>query len=651
MRPASRLSFRIWAFKLLIFLLVLDTGQIVRAQGAPAVAPPPFPAVIPPAAVPANPAISITANQKVIQPMGGKLPISINLAVSEGNCDPSNPSKGISLVGTPPAPNYTLMVTGSGLTPTQQKPSKCMIVTNLTIDPNTPPGSYSVILLDGAGAPVASTDLAVLDLAASPIPPGLSPQVDVIWEVMSQNNCADVFGTRVAASLYCIQLKIGNNSGHPLQLAGIGFTNRLKDLTALQGPNVTLANSSYASTRAVLLHQEMWSTRNVLYHSLEGAGLIMAGFTPFFRAANPKANFATAVAIVSGPLLQAFNIIAPDPVISQLNNLDDQSFRDNIVIPNNAQIQTTVFVEKQAVTDALRNLQIQLTHAAVEARQSVGAEGQTKTSAQQLAEVNASVLTQLANSTTATVKNSSGPLFQFRGKHDPLLVELALGSVVVVGQEIEYLQRVQIQNNASGASAGAVAVTPASVSLSISSAANPTTQAFTAKVANDQNGAGVTWALSGANCQSAACGTLTAPTATTVTYTAPTTKPTPDNTVALTATSKADTTKSGTAVITVIPAAITVKVTPATPVGVTQAAATPTNFTAAVQNDPANGGVSWTVTGAGCAGLTCGTLANQTPTSASYVPPSAKPSPNTVTLTATSASDPTKSDTVIITIN
>jgi hypothetical protein len=583
--------------------------------------------------------------------MGGKLPTSVNLAVFETGCDIS---KGTPLAAVPPALSYTLIITGSGLSPTQQKPNKCVITANLTVDPNTPPGAYSVILLDGTGTPVASTDLAVLDTSAGAIPPGLPPEVDVMWEVMSQNNCADVFGTRVAASLYCIQLKIGNNAGHPLQLAGIGFTNHLKDLIALKGPYITLANSSYASTRAVLLHQEMWSTRNVLYHSLEGAGLIMAGFTPFFRAANAKSNFATAASIVSGPLLQAFNIISPDPVISQLNNLDDQSFRDNIVIPNNAQIQTTVFVEKQALTDSLRDLQIQLTQAATEAKQVAGPDSKTKTQAQELAQLNADVLTGFAKSATGTVSNSTGPLFQFRGKHDPLLVKLALGSVIIVGQTIEYLERVQVQNSAAGASANAVTVTPATVSLAISNPApaTPITQEFTAKVANDQNGAGVTWAVSGQNCKDTTCGTLTNRTTTTVTYTTPNTQPAPDNTVTLTATSIADTTKSGTAKITVTPPSISVAIKPPNPVPASTHGGAPSPFTVTVQNDPAGLGVTWLPpSGSGCAGSTCGTLSATTPTSVTYTPPAVKPSPNTVTLTATSNSDPTKSDSVTITIN
>lgn len=168
----------ICGFILLTFLPFTLPAQTAQAQtqppaaaaaAVPGAALAASPAVVPPAEVPANPTISITASQRVIQPMGGKLPTSTNLAVFEGDCDSS---KGVSL-----SPSYTLMVTGSGLSITQQKPDKCIITANITIDPNTPPGPHPVILLNGSGAPVAATELTVMDTSAGAIPPGLPPEV------------------------------------------------------------------------------------------------------------------------------------------------------------------------------------------------------------------------------------------------------------------------------------------------------------------------------------------------------------------------------------------------------------------------------------------------------------------------------------------
>jgi hypothetical protein len=73
-------------------------------------------------------------------------------------------------------------------------------------------------------------------------------------------------------------------------------------------------------------------------------------------------------------------------------------------------------------------------------------------------------------------------------------------------------------------------------------------------------------------------------------------------------------------------------------------------FTATVQNDFRNGGVTWSLSGAGCSGNTCGTLSNISPTTVTYGGPTSIPNPATVTLTATSVSDTTKTGTATITV-
>jgi hypothetical protein len=74
------------------------------------------------------------------------------------------------------------------------------------------------------------------------------------------------------------------------------------------------------------------------------------------------------------------------------------------------------------------------------------------------------------------------------------------------------------------------------------------------------------------------------------------------------------------------------------------------NFTATITNDVQNKGVTWALSGAGCTGPTCGTVTNVTSTSVTYNAPTAIPSPATVTLTATSVADNTKSSSATITV-
>src|SRR5713226_2334273 len=95
--------------------------------------------------------------------------------------------------------------------------------------------------------------------------------------------------------------------------------------------------------------------------------------------------------------------------------------------------------------------------------------------------------------------------------------------------------------------------TPTSVTISPTSAsvrAGTGTQTFTATVMPDYLSRGVTWALSGAGCSGATCGSLSSMTTSSVTYNAPAAVPMPA-TVMLTATSVNDTMKSATAMITV----------------------------------------------------------------------------------------------------
>jgi len=133
-------------------------------------------------------------------------------------------------------------------------------------------------------------------------------------------------------------------------------------------------------------------------------------------------------------------------------------------------------------------------------------------------------------------------------------------------------------------------------------------------------------------------------------YTAPSTVPNPAQ-VTITATSVQDPTKSGTASVTITqsPPPITVSVSPTTatvPVNGTQ------QFTASVQNDAMNRGVTWSVTGCVGGASVCGSIAPLSTASgapATYTAPAGVP-PN-VQVKATSVNDPTKSATATVTIS
>jgi hypothetical protein len=194
---------------------------------------------------------------------------------------------------------------------------------------------------------------------------------------------------------------------------------------------------------------------------------------------------------------------------------------------------------------------------------------------------------------------------------------------------------------------------PAAISVALSpqppsSTDTGSTINLTAVVSNDSANAGVKWTVT---CGSSQCGSFsTASTAsgTATKFTAPASVPKPA-TVAITATSVTDSTKTASATITIsIPSApitVTLNSPPASLAATTSAA-----LTATVANDSANAGVTWSVT---CGSAQCGSFdptATPSGTATAYTAPAAPPTPATVTVTATSVADTTKSASASITI-
>ena len=175
-----------------------------------------------------------------------------------------------------------------------------------------------------------------------------------------------------------------------------------------------------------------------------------------------------------------------------------------------------------------------------------------------------------------------------------------------------------------------VSISPNSAELNIAAK-----QQFTATVTGSSNTA-VTWSVSGFGCAGAACGTITAGGL----YTAPSQVPDPSF-VTVTATSVADPTKSSSATVTVIQQ-IAVGISPVSAQVIESGTQ---QFTAKVTGTTVTG-VTWSVSGTGCAGAACGTV-NQ---NGLYVAPASVPNPAKVTVTATSVADTTVSASAAVTV-
>jgi hypothetical protein len=207
--------------------------------------------------------------------------------------------------------------------------------------------------------------------------------------------------------------------------------------------------------------------------------------------------------------------------------------------------------------------------------------------------------------------------------------------------------------------AATILVTSPALSVTVSTATSSVELAqkltVSATVANNEGNRGVIWRLDGPGCGGLSCGRLSArysKSGAPITYTAPANLPLPAG-VTLVATSVADFTKSSEVTITITPApgaiVATASATSASvPAGASQ------NFSAVLQNDSQNNGVTWQLLGAGCSEHVCGSLSSSSSASGAaiiYTAPTERPDPPAITLRATSVTDTTKSVAITITIN
>ncbi len=153
----------------------------------------------------------------------------------------------------------------------------------------------------------------------------------------------------------------------------------------------------------------------------------------------------------------------------------------------------------------------------------------------------------------------------------------------------------------------------------------------------------VTWSISGAGCSGVACGTVQA----NGVFTAPQIRPSPAS-VTLTAKSDADPSKTASATISVT-SSFTLSVSGPSSVATGGTAVFTATLTPAPNSNPSTA-IAWSVSGAGCSGATCGTIAATGANTASYTAPASAPSPNNISISATPAADSAKTASVTVMI-
>ncbi|HJR08764.1 MAG TPA: carboxypeptidase-like regulatory domain-containing protein [Pyrinomonadaceae bacterium] len=228
-------------------------------------------------------------------------------------------------------------ITVIGLTPTAE---------NSHLTSNLAPLIAQAVVEKKTFSNVVNVRLQVLPVARGPIPPGLKPQVDIMWSVLPKDVTGHNFGRAIRNSYYAVEVVIGNNTGYDLQVASVGFD--LPDDTEI---NNIVPSAGFRVSRATGERARALYPRNIALNVIRALGPVFTGFTPFFKNEGHRANFTQGVNIFSNPLEKGFELVVPDLSIDELNRLQDQLLRDDIttrtVIPNNTQVRTMVLVPKR----------------------------------------------------------------------------------------------------------------------------------------------------------------------------------------------------------------------------------------------------------------------------------------------------------------
>ena len=310
-----------------------------------------------------------------------------------------------------------MTATGSGVTlaPSSTKTSDpCTWSGTLTVAQDAGNGDLSVVVQESKS--ITQIPIKVIAKAAGPIPPGLKPQVDIAWGVLPRRISADNFGARITKLYYPIEVVIGNNSGYDLQIASVQFQLACPEESKCEPksdfPNVP--SDSYYTVRTSLQHEQLIGFRNTTVNIVKAVGPILTGSAVFFNgstamALNHRKLFGNLTNVFSNPFEKGLELVFPDETVQQLVNLDNHALRDGLIISNNTQIRTIVFINKDILVQTAK----------------------------------------IAPNGDEARKLGAGAFYE-RHEYDQQLVMRKLGSLQLIGREIAYLNRVSVISNPPG---------------------------------------------------------------------------------------------------------------------------------------------------------------------------------------------------------
>ncbi len=407
---------------------------------------------------------ALAANQFTISPALVQRGATTNLLINIGGC----PAEGKDQLG-----KNSLDISGDGFTLATEsaRTTDCSLAIQAQISTTAAIGKHNVLVYDkDRKLRLASLEIEVGDLTAGPIPPGLSPQVDVLHNILSEDGCSDQFGVRISRHYYCVEVQLGNNTGYALLLAGVGF------MRSVPGMSYKESNASYLQMRSVLQREQIVSGRNITMRALEAAGVVIAGFTPFSGNSGRRGRIGIWSSLVGNVIAGAYEGLIPDRTVRQLSNLDDAALRDGKLIPNNSPVKFTVFVDRESIAPLLADpecyrayfrgellreverIRIDLELSRVKEIPTDLLEKEYSRLVRQAAvfhdkQPSAAKKAQIEACEAGKVSRT-GRGVNLLGRSKPsretdlLAVRKALGSLVIVGDPIEYRPRIRVDSNA-----------------------------------------------------------------------------------------------------------------------------------------------------------------------------------------------------------
>jgi len=281
------------------------------------------------------------------------------------------------------------------------------------------PGNFSLVLTSKADSKILGiapiTVLGERTKPSGPIPEGMKPTVDLMWKVLPRSTVADSYGGRVADHYFAIEVTIGNDTGHDLQIAALGFLPKQTETNnGDPGSLVPLPNDSYPGVRGTIEREQYVGTRAIVVNFAKALSPILVGIGGFY-VSNAHSLFTPAVSIYSGPFEKGLELVYPDLTTNHLINLDNRTLRDGVVVPNNTPTRINAFISRETIQCNYPKHWYFL---------------------------NAPVSS--GYNCKNQIKNRPDSRLPYLRDFNPDEIRKALGTLVLIGQPIDYLNRIRI---------------------------------------------------------------------------------------------------------------------------------------------------------------------------------------------------------------